>query len=141
MTAHDTRMRFTLDDRQFTTIDGDQEAAALLRLAGRDPSHFDLARVDDEGDETFFRDSDIVRIHPGDTFVSRALLPFTIDGMGFTTHDEDQEVAALLQLAGVDPEKHHLARVGEATHLNPAELVTIHAGDEFVTVRHASPVA
>lgn len=141
MTTHDTRIRFTLDNRQFTTIDGDQEAASLLRQAGRDPSQFDLARVDDDGDETFFRDSDIVRIHPGDTFVSRPLLPFSIDGMGYTTHDEDQEVAALLQLAGVDPDKHYLARVGEATHLNPAELVTIHAGDEFVTVRRDSPVA
>ncbi|GAB1813642.1 hypothetical protein [Mycobacterium sp. MUNTM1] len=141
MTAHDTRMRFTLDNRQFTTVDGDQEAAALLRLAGRDPSHFDLARVDDEGDETFFRDNDIVRIRPDDAFVSRPLLPFTIDGMGYSTHDEDQEVAALLRMAGVDPEKHFLARVGASTHLDPAELVTIHAGDEFVTVRRDSPVA
>lgn len=141
MTAHDTRIRFTLDNRQLTTIDADQEAASLLRLAGRDPSRFDLARVDDELDETFFRDSDIVRVHPGDVFASRPLLPFTIDGLEFTTHDDDQEVAALLQLAGVDPDKHYLARVGDATPLDPAKLVTIHAGDEFVTVRRDSPVA
>jgi hypothetical protein len=110
-------------------------------LAGRDPSHFDLARIDDEGDETFFSDSDIVRIHPGDNFTCRPALPFTIDGVAFTTHDDDQEVAALLRLAGVDPANHYLARVGEATHLDPAELVKIHPGDEFVTVRHDGPVA
>lgn len=141
MTAHDTQIRFTLDEHPFSTIDDDQEASALLRLAGRDPSRFDLARVDDDGDETFFRDSDIVRIRPGDHFVSRPLVPFAIDGVAFTTHDDDQEVDALLRLAGVDPAKHYLARVGEATHLNPAELVKIHPGDEFVTVRHDSPVA
>ena len=141
MTAHDTRIRFTLDNRQFTTIDGDQEAAALLRLAGHDPSHFDFARVDGKGDETFFHDTDIVPIHPGERLVSRPVVLLTIDGVGFTTHDDDQEVAALLRLAGVDPDKHYLARVGEPTHLDPAELVTIHAGDEFVTVRRDSPVA
>lgn len=141
MTQHDTQIRFTLDGRSFTTIDNDQEAAALLRLAGRDPSRFDLGRIDDEGDETFFRDTDIVRVHPGDSFITRRTLHFTIDGVEYTTHDDDQEVAALLRLAGVNPANHYLARVGEATHLDPGELVKIHPGDAFVTARHDSPVA
>jgi len=141
MTRHDTKIRFTLDGQSFTTIDNDQEAAALLRLAGCHPSGFDLGRIDERGDETFFRDSDIVRIHPGDSFITRPTLHFTIDGVEYTTHDDDQEVAALLRLAGVNPTNHYLARVGEATHLDPGELVKIHPGDAFVTVRHESPVA
>ncbi|BBX95623.1 hypothetical protein [Mycobacterium lacus] len=141
MTRHDTQIRFTLDGQLFTTIDDDQEAAALLRLVGHDPSGFDLGRIDDEGDETFFLDTDIVRVHPGDSFITRPTLHFTIDGVPYTTHDDDQEVAALLRLAGVNPANHYLARVGEPTHLDPGELVKIHPGDSFVTVRHDSPVA
>jgi hypothetical protein len=142
MTRHDTtQLRFTLDGLSFTTIDNDQEAAALLRLAGCDPSRFDLGRIDDEGDETFFRDSDLVRIHPGDGFITRPTLHFTIDGVDYATRDDDQEAAALLRLAGVNPANHYLARVGEATHLDPGELVKIHPEDAFVTVRHDSPVA
>lgn len=141
MTQHQTQIRFTVDGRSFTTIDNDQEAAALLRLAGHDPSRFDLGRIDDEGDERFFRDTDIVRVHPGDSFTIRPTLHFTIDGVAYTTHDDDQEVDSLLRLAGVNPANHYLARVGEATHLDPGELVEIHPGDAFVTVRHDSPVA
>jgi hypothetical protein len=141
MTRHDTQIRFTLDGESFTTIDDDQEAAALLRLVGRDPSGFDLGRLDDDGDETFFHDTDIVRVRPGDRFITRPTLHFTIDGVAYTTRDDDQEVAALLRLGGVDPANHYLARVGEATHLDPGELVKIRPGDAFVTVRHDSPVA
>lgn len=135
------QIEFTITDRLFTTIDDDQEAAALVRLAGLDPSRFDLARVDDEGDETFFLDSDIVRIRPGDRFVTRPLLRFTIDGEGYASRDDDHEVAALLRLAGVNPANHYLARVGAGTHLDPDELVKIRSGDAFVTVKHDSPVA
>jgi hypothetical protein len=141
MTRNDTQIRFTLDGRSFTTIDNDQEAAALLRLAGVDPSKFDLGRIDDEGDETFFRDTDIVRIHPADSFTARPTLHFTIDGVPYTTHDDDQEVGALLRLAGVNPTNHYLARVGESSPIDPGELVKIRPGDAFVTVRHDSPVA
>lgn len=141
MTRNRTQITFTIDGRPFTTIDDDQEAAALLRLADSKPSHFDLGRVDDEGDEAFFDDTDIVRVHPGDRFIIRPTLHFTIDGVAYTTHDDDQEVAGLLRLAGVNPANHYLARVGQATHLDPEELVKIHPGDAFVTVRHDSPVA
>jgi hypothetical protein len=141
MTRNRTQIQFTIEGRPFTTIDDDQEAAALLRLADRAPSQFDLGRVDDDGDETFFNDTDIVRIHPDDRFVVRPTLHFTIDGVGYTSRDDDQDVEALLRLAGVNPANHYLARVGQPTHLDPEELVKIHPGDAFVTVRHDSPVA
>jgi hypothetical protein len=141
MTHVRNQIHFTIDHVSHVTIDNDQEAAALLRLARRDPSQFDLARMDDDGDETFFRDSDIVRVRPGDGFVTRRTLDFTIDGVCYTTHDDEQEVSALLRLAGVNPANHLLARVGDGTPFDPDHLVKIHPGDAFVTIKRDNPVA
>jgi hypothetical protein len=46
MADHDEQhktIHFTIDGKPFTTRDDDQEAAALLRLAGLDPNAYDLA--------------------------------------------------------------------------------------------------
>ncbi|KAA1250174.1 hypothetical protein F0Q45_11070 [Mycobacterium simiae] len=141
MTRNRVEIHFTIDGQAFVTADDDQEAAALLRRASRDPAKFDLARVDAEGDEQFFTDSDIVRLHGGDQFATRAVLHFTIDGRPYRTRDDDQEVADLLRLAGLDPAHNDLARVGDPCPLDPAALVNIHEGDRFVTARRHHPVA
>lgn len=141
MTRNRVEIHFTIDGQPFVTADDDQEAAALLRRVGRDPAKFDLARVDDDGDEEFFKDSDMVRLHGGDQFATRPVLHFTIDGRPYRTHDDHQEVADLLRLAGLGPDHYDLARVGDPRPLDPAVLVTIREGDRFVTARRNHPVA
>lgn len=66
---------------------------------------------------------------------------FTIDGVTFTTADRKQTAAALLELAGVEPGDHDLARVlgrgeiekryadGETVQITPdAKYVTVFTG-------------
>lgn len=71
--AHDADSRkkitFTIDGKEYTTRDDDQEAAALLRLAGLDPNLYDLAKVKG-ADTKVFKDKKIVELHDGDVFVS-----------------------------------------------------------------------
>ncbi|WP_428343176.1 hypothetical protein [Mycobacterium sp.] len=133
-------IRLEIDGKPQVTIDNDQEAAALLRSVGRDPAHYDLSRVDDAGDETFFKASDLVQISPGDRFRTRLRIDFTIDGDVFTTHDNEQTVDDLLRLAGLDPNRFDIAKVGEPA-LDRDELVHIATGDRFVTARRDNPVA
>lgn len=133
-----------IDDVELDTKDDDQEAASLVRLAGRDPKEFDLFVVDEHGVETRVEDAQIVDLHDGGRFRTRRKVRFTIDGERHVSWDDDQTAAALLRLAGVDPTKYDLARVNAAG--NPQiysgdQVVDIHDGDEFVTAKHAGPVA
>jgi hypothetical protein len=134
------QIHFYIDDNPQVTIDNDQEAAALLRSVGRDPALYDLSRVDDSGDEAFFKSSDLVRIQPGDRFRTRLRIEFAIDGEQFTTHDDEQTAAELLERAGLDPNRTEIARVGEPA-LDPDKLVHIAPGDRFITARRDNPVA
>ena len=63
---------FTIDGEAFETSDLSQRASALLRLAGLDPSIFDLGEL--EGKEQIhtkrFADDDIVAIRKDARFVS-----------------------------------------------------------------------
>ena len=134
----------TIDDVEFNTADDDQDAASLVRLAGRDPREFDLFIVDKHGVETHFEDVQIVNLHDGGRFRTRRKVRFTIDGERHTSWDDDQTAAALLRLAGVDPTKYDLARVnaaGDPEIFSGDQVVTIHDGDEFVTAKQAGPVA
>lgn len=134
----------TVDDVEFDTADDDQEAASLLRLAGREPKDFDLFIVDKHGVETHVKDKQIVNLRNNGRFRTRRKVRFTIDGERHTTWDDDQTAAALLRLAGVDPTKYDLARVnaaGDPETFTGEQVVTIHDGDEFVTAKHIGGVA
>ncbi|ASN21642.1 hypothetical protein [Arthrobacter sp. YN] len=145
MASHtNTSLQIVIDDKAFHTQDGDQEAAALLLLAGRDPKVFDLFLLKKNGVEEKIRDGQIINLRNGDHFVSRQKLHFTIDGEPQSSYDDDQSAAALLRLAGVDPAGYDLARIlpaGGTQTFSDAQIVKIRNGDEFVTAKHVGGVA
>jgi hypothetical protein len=139
-----TSLQISLDSKAFTTQDNDQEAAALLLLAGRDPKIFDLFLVKKNGVEEKIHDGQIINLKDGDRFVSRQKLRFTIDGEPHSSYDDDQTAAALLRLAGVDPTGYDLARIlteGGTEAFRDEQIVKIGNGDEFVTAKHVGGVA
>jgi len=145
MAPHATSsLQISIDGKAFTTQDNDQEAAALLRLAGRDPKIFDLFLVKKNGVEEKIHDGQIINLKEGDRFVSRQKLRFTIDGEPQSSYDDDQTAAALLRLAGVDPTGYDLARIliaGGTEAFRDEQIVKIKNGDEFVTAKHVGGVA
>lgn len=139
-----TALRIVIDGKTFTTHDADQEGAALLRLAGRDPKIFDLFLLKKNGVEEKIGDNQIVNLKDGQDFVSRQKIRFTIDGESHSTYDDDQTAAALLLLAGVDPSGYDLARIlpaGGTEQFHDEQIVSIKTGDEFVTAKHVGGVA
>jgi len=139
-----TSMQISIDGKAFTTQDADQEAAALLRLAGRDPKISDLFLLRKGGVEDKIRDGQIINLKDGDQFVSRQRLRFTIDGEPQSSYDDDQTASALLRLAGVDPAGYDLARImpgGGTETFRDEQIVKIKNGDEFVTAKHVGGVA
>lgn len=142
--APTTSLQIFIDGKSYITNDADQEAAALLRLAGRDPKDFDLFLLKKNGIEETIRDAQIVNLKDGEQFRARRKVHFSIDGERYNSYDDDQSAAALLRLAGVDPGGYDLARVlpaGGTESFRDEQLVTILPGDEFVTAKHAGPVA
>jgi hypothetical protein len=70
-TAANRSVTFTIDGRSFTLDDPHQVAADLLRLAGLDPTLYDLARMrPGKAEPQRFKDDQPVRIHEGNEFVS-----------------------------------------------------------------------
>lgn len=139
-----TPLQIFIDGKAFTTKDGDQEAAALLRLTGRDPKISDLFLIKKNGVEEKIRDGQIVNLKDGDRFISRRKLRFTIDGESQSSYDDDQTASALLRLAGVDPSGYDLARIlpaGGTETFRDEQIVQIQNGDEFVTAKHVGGVA
>lgn len=139
-------VHITIDDVDHTTTDDQQEAASLLRLAGRDPKDYDLFVISKEGVETHIHDQQIVDLHDSEHFRTRHQVHFSIDGQPDKSWDDTQTATALLELAGVDPTRYDLARVNTAGGGRPEtfsgdQLVTIRDGDHFVTVKRAGPVA
>jgi hypothetical protein len=62
---------FTIDGRPYVTTDDRQTASELLRLAGLDPSGYDLAAVrENEAKPKRFDDDDTVHIKDGARFIS-----------------------------------------------------------------------
>ncbi len=141
------RISITIDGAVFTTRDDDQEAASLLRLAGRDPQRYNLARLVPGGDPKVLKDGKVIDLADGDAFVSikeRIPLTFTIDGVSYTTRDDDQESAALLRLAGLNPAEYDLARIvagKEPRVFKDEKVLDLHEGDVFISVKQNSPVA
>lgn len=74
---------------------------------------------------------------------SHKRLTISIDGVPYTTRDDDQEAASLLRLAGVDPTQYDLAKIkhnGETKVYRDEKVVDLKDGDAFVTVRQSAPV-
>ncbi len=74
----------------------------------------------------------------------RKKLTISIDGLKYTNHDDDQEAASLLRLAGVDPAQYDLAKIkrnGETKVYRDAKVLDLEDGDAFVTVRQSAQVA
>lgn len=61
-------IRFTIDGKEYTTHDDDQEAASLLRVAGLDPNQYDLARRNKDGETKTIKDGKVVEIKDGEAF-------------------------------------------------------------------------
>lgn len=141
------RLRISIDGREYTTRDDDQEAASLLRLAGRDPEKYDLARLHPDGEPQVFKDGKVLDLQPGDAFISvkqRTKITFTIDGVTYTTKDDDQEAASLLRLAGVNPDEYDLARVRPGQDpkvFKDEKVLDLREGETFISVKQNSPVA
>jgi hypothetical protein len=71
--AVDERTRpvhFTIDGKPHTVDDPEQTAAALLRLAGFDPAHYDLARVRPGEKPKRYSGDEPVRVHEGEEFIT-----------------------------------------------------------------------
>ena len=65
------RIEFTIDGREYQTADRKQLAGSLLRLAGLDPTLYDLGELRGHRPEPVrFADEDPVQVHPGARFVS-----------------------------------------------------------------------
>lgn len=64
------KITFTIDGQAFSTRDDDQEAASLLRLAGVDPSQYDLAKIKHKGAPKVYRDEKVIDLEDGDAFVT-----------------------------------------------------------------------
>lgn len=133
-----------IDGKRYTTSDDDQQAASLLRLANRDAKTYDLFLLGKHGIEERIRDAQIVNLKDGDKFTTRRKVTFTIDGEPHISFDDDQEAAALLRLAGIDPTGYDLARIiptGGSETFHDGDVVQIKDGDEFVTAKHVGGVA
>jgi hypothetical protein len=64
-------IHFTIDGRSYSTTERKQPAANLLRLAGLEPSRFDLGELKGQRPEPLrYRDESIVEIHNEARFVS-----------------------------------------------------------------------
>lgn len=137
-------VHLSINGKNMVVHDTDQEASALLRLAGRNPATDDLFLVNENGVEEKILDDQIVNLKDDQAFVTRQLLRFTIDGETHRTYDDDQSAAALLRLAGVDPAGYDLARIvqaGGTETFQDQQIVKLTNGDEFVTAKHVGGVA
>jgi hypothetical protein len=64
-------VHFTIDGRPFTTTDLDPTVLELLRLAGLDPSGYDLGEVlPGQPEPRVFEDEQQLHLHGGERFVS-----------------------------------------------------------------------
>lgn len=70
---------------------------------------------------------------------------FTIDGRPFSTEQPEQTAAALVALAGLDPAGYDLGEIRpghpEPKVFDDEDLVHIHEGERFVSIRERAEVA
>lgn len=60
----------TIDGEPYTFSDKHQEVVDLLRLAGVDPTQYDLAEVMRNGEPKVYRDEKVVNLRGGEAFVT-----------------------------------------------------------------------
>lgn len=141
------RIKITIDGKEYTTRDDDQEAASLLRLAGRDPKLYNLGRLVPGGEPKEIKDGKVIDLKDGDAFLSikqRVTISYTVDGVTFTTRDDDQESAAILRRAGLNPDEYDLARVkagAEPKVFKDEKIIDLKDGDIFISIKQNSTVA
>lgn len=141
------RIKITIDGMTHTTRDDDQEAASLLRLAGRDPELYNLGRLVPGGEQKEVKDGKVINLKDGDAFISikqREKISFTVDGVTFTTRDDDQESAAILRRAGLNPDEFDLARIKPGTEpkvFKDEKVIELTDGDVFISIKQNSTVA
>lgn len=71
ITKRPKAVKFTIDGRPFTVSEAKQEAASLLRLAGLDPTGYDLAEIrPGHSEPKRYEDNDVVHVQDGDKFVT-----------------------------------------------------------------------
>ena len=73
-------------------------------------------------------------------------IPFTIDGVAYTTSDLSQKASDLLKLAGLDPARYDLGQLEgkerpERKRYEDEEIVEIEKDARFVSIREKAPVA
>lgn len=64
------KLKISIDGQELSTRDDDLDANVMLRLAGRDPDRYDLARVKANGGLKVFRDGKVLDLRDEDKFVS-----------------------------------------------------------------------
>jgi len=75
----------------------------------------------------------------------RKPIDFTIDGRSYKTHVRRQPAADVLRLAGLDPARYDLGVLrGHQPHpvrFADSDVVEIHQGERFVSIRQSADVA
>ena len=131
------QLTVTIDDRQYTTRDDDQEAGALLRLAGRNPAHYDLLKVQPAGSLHAYRDKDVVELTDGDRFTTAELwVTFNKTVIVLTDkHTDGASLKAAAIAAGVGITSDFVLSEklpnGKEKVITDDKHVTVKAGDEF----------
>jgi len=93
------KLTITIDGKRHTTRDDDQEGAALVRLAGRDPAQYDIAKVKTNGELHVYRDGKVIDLADGDEFVT---VVFAVEVNGTLVElDKRKQTGASLKLAAI----------------------------------------
>jgi len=69
-TEPNKKLKISIDGKQYSTRDDDQDGAALVRLADRDPARYDIAKVTASGGLHVYRDGKVIDLKDGDKFIT-----------------------------------------------------------------------
>ncbi len=92
------KLKITIDGERYTTHDDDQEGAALVRLAGKDPERFDIAKVKANGELRVYRDGTVIDLADGNKFIT-VVFAVEINGTFVELANRKQTGATLKQAA------------------------------------------
>lgn len=94
------RLKITINDQTYTTRDDDQEAAALMRLAGVNPAKYDLAKERKNGELKVYADDKVIDLEDGDEFVT-VIFGVKVNGK-LVTLDGRRQTGASIKIAAVE---------------------------------------